>query len=236
MTASSATASTFLVAVLIPGDDASPLQSLLVPAEERFATIIDPKNAINVIQSLLIRPTSEQPGLYGHHDPSATAMTHPNVRATRLAMACGLFSYRFHGDVIVSRGRHLAVDEIFSACCVSPDLRACLSLTVTIPEWLGNACRDNYHDADVLSRLAQVMNRPSEADENEDFDARSTASEDDPSGRDDKANPSSADIAKSEFVTKVPLCLHCRRPAFTLCPDCSGAYFCEPPATCRRNG
>lgn len=257
---------TAVTVVLVPWDEAQPLQSMML-AEEGIARRINPDDPINVISSLLIRPAAQQtPGLYVNHEPFAAAaaaattaapQSHPNVRATRLAMAYGLFSHRFHCDVIVSRGpqKHLALGDISAACCVTPDLRHTFELAADAANetsssstvaaaaaasavWLGNAARSNYHDAAVLSRLAQVMNRPNISNDSDEADSvcNSDNDENDDDTHDNPKNEDTALTKKEYFVTKVPLCLHCRRPASQLCQGCYGAYFCEPPATCREEG
>ena len=256
---------TAVTVVLVPWDEAQPLQSMML-AEEGIARRINSDDPINVISSLLIRPTADQtPGLYVHHEPAAAAAAtaaqqHPNVRATRLAMACGLFSHRFHGDVILSCGQqlhhNLALGEISAACGITSDLRPAFELAAaaaavvetssSIAEaassvWLGNAARNNYHDAAVLSRLAQVMNRPNTGHDNDEADSVCSSDTDDDDDDNTSEHPKNQDPASTKkerfvVVSKVPLCLHCRRPASQLCQGCSGAYFCEPPATCRKDG
>jgi hypothetical protein len=219
-----------ITVVLVPWDDSKPLITLII-VQSGIASIVDPSDPTNVVKTLLIRPIHQQPGLYAHHEPSTQ---YPNVRATRLAMACGLFRHRFHGDVILSRGPHLRRADILAACCISADLRPSMISHTKVPEWLANACRNNYHDAAVLTRLADVMNRPDGCDEDDDSDS---SVDDDGSNDEESLGNSQIDkAAKDEIVTKVTLCLYCRRPASKLCEDCSGAYFCEPPATCRTDG
>lgn len=48
-------------------------------------------------------------------------------------------------------------------------------------------------------------------------------------GSDDDTTGSST----RQFIAKEPLCLQCRGPSRTLCPDCEGVYFCPPPRNCR---
>lgn len=106
-------------AVLVPWDESKPLASLTI-SEYDIVNRINSRDSINVRNTLLIRQTPiGVPGLYVHHEPQENDP--PNVRATRLAMACGMFHFRLRGDVILSRGRHcygLHVEEVADACCV----------------------------------------------------------------------------------------------------------------------
>jgi hypothetical protein len=214
--------------------------------DETIAGYIDPDSIVNVIKTLLLRPLEGVSGVYIHHEPS---QTDPNIRATRLAMSCGLLSMRLRGDVIISRtgGNSLAVDEIWSACCVSADLREEILSEMNgkrefpkVPDWLADASKNNYHDGAVLSRLNEVMKcsrtvkKDHENDDDEDDD-------DSNSWSDLSLNQITAslpqclqDNTECEFVATVPLCLQCRRPASKLC-ECLATYFCEPPMTCRRD-
>jgi len=285
--------------VLIPCDDSQPLQPLWVESEADIAKrvllqhdeimlALDEMMLQNVIGTLLVR--SE--GLYAHHNPTDSRSIsscgepqppQPNIRATRLAMACGRLSLRLRGNVIVSRRlRTLQVEEISAAACASYDLRRpileqlLLSLqeqttnpaaitTAAIPLWLTNASRENYHDAAVLQRLATVMTKISSDDSNQPDDHNDDdESSSNSGGCDDGIETSlnsaaagddddiSAEIERQEafattrhqepspkarsFVTTVPLCLECRRPASDPCPNCEGAYFCAAPALCRAKG
>jgi len=255
--------------VFISYNESLPLQSLPVESEAEIASRIaasaaddaDEQDdlALNVIPSLLVRSV----GLYVHHNP-ATTQQHPNERATRLAMACGLLSMRLRGNVIVSFQQQqqqqassgdktsLEVDAIVAAACGSHDLRpeilsSLLSDATTQdddsvrfpapPEWLANASRENYHDAAVLQRLAAVMNQQEPSDDDDDGDSNSSGSSTSQSNCDnDKDQLANTEGSRRTFVTTVPLCLECRRPASELCPDCGGAYFCARPAPCRANG
>jgi hypothetical protein len=144
----------------------------------------------DVFEIPLLRPFHDSPGLYAYHlhSYSATMSTSQlaNVRATRLALACGLLSMRLWGDVLISRSHptrqprwfSLTVEELHDACVMSPDLRrsllselkrqmqgkdasisedAAASHSTGTPNWLLNAAQQNYHDAAAIARLAQVM-------------------------------------------------------------------------------
>jgi len=137
-------------------------------------------------------------GLYAYfHIPSPQRHTHSirNVRATRLAMACGLHSLRFYGPVVLVRSfgcsynfMNLSINEVWGACCISPDLRHSILLDIAskmgflkdgntdnnnngggggvieVPEWLADAAQQNYHDEAELNKVIQAMNPPSECD------------------------------------------------------------------------
>ena len=247
--------------VYIPWDDAEPLQSLSFESEEeipkRIAGAGNDIDALNVIATILVRSH----GLYAHHNPSAASSGSqqqqlPNVRATRLSMACGLLSMRLCGAVIISRQStftdqgplRLTVDEIYTAACGSYDLRQSILEQVLLgdgcsslpPEWLMNAARENYHDAAFLQRLASVMQCREDVDFSEDNDSDGQSDEQSSSGSDvcgdftqfQTTNPKTGPTRT--FVTHVPLCLECRRPTKDLCPTCEGAYFCS--TTCRSKG
>jgi hypothetical protein len=53
---------------------------------------------------------------------------------------------------------------------------------------------------------------------------------------DSAVTPSALNTAKQFFIARTSLCLHCRGPSTSLCPDCEGAYFCEEPRHCRQSG
>jgi hypothetical protein len=254
--------------VVIPFDTSQPLYSINVAAvEDRdtednkslasphirvtqvLTSIIEPEIPENVVPTLLLRQRNDVASLYAFHDPSQNREW-PNIHATRLAIACGLFSFRFHGNVVLVRGtihnlQPLELNDILSACCISPDLRdstlaALVEVkshdiaTTAVPEWIGNACRYNYQDVLVLRKLADVMNSPSVFDDDEENveNCTSEASNGHVSPTHDKI----VTPKPREFVTKVSLCLHCRRPSSTLCSTCSGAYFCAQSLPCRRDG
>ena len=182
--------------------------------------------------TLLIRPTEGRiPGLYAYSAVDES----PNVRATRIAMACGHLSLRFRGDVLLFRHFHtpLSLSDIYGAACVSPDLRESihrqLDNTTPIPHWIKQATQQNYHDVAALQEFALAMSATS-SDQVSSNLVDSDADEDDTGSLGvDKSNQASP----RQFVAKTPLCLECRQPCSVLCPDCQGCYFCEPPRTCR---
>jgi len=272
------------VMIVIPSDDKDPLSYLNVDSnnddgdddddadgdaiEREIRKILTRDDPENVVRTLLIRPRSDcdddgpTPGLYAYHEPSSPK-TCPNVRATRLSMACGIFHGRFYGNVIVRRSSpqcHLSLDHIDAACCWSPDLRTSLlkelllmqpsspsdsadeRMPICIPDWLASAAKNNYHDESVLQKFAAVMKmNPKCCIDSESSSSNSCSSgscNDNDNDSDESRVSSNAQSEKHvrEFVTHVPLCLHCRRPASTLCENCQGVYFCDLPRTCRRDG
>lgn len=110
-----------------------------------------------------------------------------NIRATSLAMACGLHSKRFYGDVYVGRlGYFPSVEDenVFqlSNCsltandikfaCYSPDLRLEILRRLnevgsieTLPEWILDTAKCNYEDASALAILASVMKKQNDHEE-----------------------------------------------------------------------
>jgi hypothetical protein len=241
-------------AVLVPWDERQPLESLTV-ASNSISILIHATDTINVDSTLVLRPTADLPGLYAHHyshhitttctidDKHEENLQGPNIRATRLAMACGLFRFRLRGNVILTRGTLgctsggiLLLEDVLGACSVSCDLRWIKQL----PDWLGNAAHHNYHDALVISRLATVMSRSDRDSDQEDTDVNDSEGDEDQeyngSLTDSSTTGNRRSVSMNETVTTVPLCLHCRKPAPQLCPDCKGAYFCDPPALCRFMG
>ena len=165
--------------VFIPYDESLPLQSLSVENEEEIATRIavsaaddaddDQQDAaLNVIPSLLVRSV----GLYVHHNPATTTTAqHPNVRATRLAMACGLLSMRLRGNVIVSFKQQassgdktsLEVDAIVAAACGSHDLRPEILRSLfldTTTQDDNSASFFQHHPSGWPMRVAKIITTP----------------------------------------------------------------------------
>jgi hypothetical protein len=271
--------------VLIPADESAPLKCQDVtwndgpdgpPSIQSLLLLHDIQdNAANInefrdlVEIPLLRPLQDTPGLYAYYlyNPNRNKNNDtndaPNIRATRLAMACGHLSMRLFGNILVTRSHptkqrwyDLSMDDIFGACEVSPDLRT-LSVqkellaesnrgtslvdptTINIPTWLANAAQQNYHDSAAISRMAQVMkNDKIEEEEGSDNSDGQIDDEHDkqPSSSHQASLEAPARALPCEFVAKSPLCLHCRRPTRRLCPDCLGAYFCPPPRDCRNIG
>jgi hypothetical protein len=93
------------------------MNDILIPSDERVplslcaASALVDKESFHGTATLLIRPRSiAEPGLYAYHESSPT----PNIRATRLAMFCGHWAFRFYGTVILSTDGTLT-DNVTSA-------------------------------------------------------------------------------------------------------------------------
>lgn len=221
-------------------------------------------DAIKLAPLLLPGPDDSSAGLYAYSSTADDYVLLKNVRATRLAMTCGNLSFRFHGDVLLFRangGRRwqdLTVTEIYGAACISLDLRPQIQAALrnkedvvnVVAEWLANAAQQNYHDTAAISRLASVMFRSDNCKKrNESSNDDSVTNNDDKTQNehnmvdktdkepffDSKVTPCTFHTAK-QFIARTSLCLHCRGPSFSLCPNCEGAYFCEEPHHCRRSG
>jgi hypothetical protein len=219
----------------------------------------------DVVRTLLLRPFTEQPGLYachGHSDSSSLRPSplRPNVRATRLCMACGLFSRRLYGDVVLMRDpiADLSLSSVHAILSITPDMRDNIAQSVvfndnqpsamvqSIPKWIADAAMRNYHDAKVLAQLAAAMTeRPhSGSDSDEYYTDNEDGENENGAAATTRVNVlslgmnmcESQALSKREIVTRVPLCLHCRRPSNSLCQGCQGAYFCDEPRSCRQDG
>jgi hypothetical protein len=126
----------------------------------------------------------------------------------------------------------------------------------SISDWIGNAAQEQYHDVAVLNRLHSVMTSPhhdleddNDDDDNDNTDNDATAvvhiqQRSNHSGHQcDKRTEMVSSIPPTSMsqkvitttvTTKLPLCYHCRKPAFTLCHQCNGVYFCD--TNCQRQG
>jgi len=200
------------------------------------------QNAV-LVETALLRNSESVVGAYAYSfsNISQTKPSYPNIRATRLAMACGLHSQRFTGDVYIGRlgyvanqlmNLDLSIRDVQNACECSPDLRhetlAALNGVnghVTSPEWLENAAQMNYHDGASLTALANAMTRAEISDADEESDDVSSSCS-------DESTPSSS-IPEQRVLTKIPLCWHCRGPASILCTVCEAVYFCDALRKCR---
>jgi hypothetical protein len=299
-------------AVVVPMDESKPLYSVAIPASffgnddlEAFTRNLqesnDNNNSLlegnpNIRQRLLVRTAADgTAGLYAYdvllHESSQEKdlLALNNVRATKLAMACGQFSCcKSWGNALLVRASiasrvdlDIYDDGIHQACCISPDLRTSIqqqiqdhnngtgnnsinnehSTVKRVPTWLGNALQQNYHDKAVLGKLAEVMTiaggqvSVDESDDDDD-DGQGTDSESPSSSPSHARQPTPTIIISmdahssvsttttttksnmTKFVTKQPLCLHCRRPANTLCAECKACYFCDTPPErqCRKVG
>ena len=205
----------------------------------------------------LLRPLGDSPGLYVYF--RSTQRSHPNIRGTRLAMACGLMSMRFHGDLVVTRANPsgtprwhtLTIPDVEGACEGSPDLRPNIQSEIAntregnqsvpmIPLWMKNVAQQNYHDAAALAEMAKVMTSKEVSEDDSEHDSSDL---DDSGGESDNDGdeiplPATCSPVNDAFTltAKSPLCLHCRRPTNYLCQGCLGAYFCPPPRDCITKG
>jgi hypothetical protein len=152
-----------------------------------------------------VPPQEEPEPSYGRSAPTnAPAALLPNVRATRLAMACGHLNLRLYGTVVLKAATLpglLKVSDVEYAACLSPDLRpdipASSSLETAaafgaIPEWLGGAAQHYYHDRAVLQRLTNAMTRPPEVDD-DDVDDDNTDDKDDDTNARERSSPIGSD-------------------------------------------
>ena len=242
-------------AVVVPCDETRPLICQEIPEDmddplEGLTTELNSDLKVeDVRQTLLLRTSSSSSdaGLVAYNVAVSEdqMLGIKNVRATRLALACGKFSLKLHGNVLLVRcsfssRANLSTDEVFGACCISFDLRPDIQKEMfestsyieqydyqtppSIPDWLGNALRNNYHDQVVLDKLANVMmegivdeNQSDSEGDNDSSSDSSSISVDKNTGTEFETNEN---LTKRQFVTKVPLCLHCRRPASNLCREC----------------
>ncbi|KAL7559501.1 hypothetical protein ACA910_010315 [Epithemia clementina (nom. ined.)] len=160
----------------------------------------------------------------------------------------------------------LSMEQLLAACTtpdVRPDILVKLvgSLSSSpsssspplqeVPQVIEDAVSNNYNDRAVLKKFQDVMKtRASFVSEDEisgdfvsfvdsegdAFDIDDDADEDDDDDDVEGASRSSDADGVQFTVTRVPLCLHCRRPASTLCEQCEATYFCDAPRKCREEG
>jgi hypothetical protein len=240
--------------VVIPSDEALEVEERLVGNDlsEAIANIVmqtygnDSEDPLDVISTILVR---EPVRVYVYHYPAAATRpteARPNIRATRFAMACGHFAMRFKGTVVLTIERtpgvndhHLALSSVMAAT-QNCDLRPhCLGDDHgDLPDWLLGACRNTYHDAAALQKLADVMvsdatTSDSEPNDNDNADADIDVEDGDPASR-GQSERDADEESREAATTAVPLCLWCRRPSSRLCARCHGVYFCN--AECEANG
>lgn len=239
--------------VLVP--EIGDLKTCLVSWDERSAEISSFQKDIrgileesDYLETPLLRPREGEAGLYAYYNIPNVKEGRENIRATRLAMACGLLSTRFFGPVLMVRSfggkwQNLAENEIYGASSISSDLRESIQEEINkdmggtfdrvpaIPEWLANAAQQNYHDGAELAKVISAMNPSKQHEDSSGSDSDNTVI--------NEVGSEGDNISHSEFVAKSPLCLHCRRPASDSCQGCHGAYFCTPAKTgrdCGQNG
>ena len=203
----------------------------------------------------LLRPLRDSPGLYAYFCSGATATTMPNIRATRLAMACGLMSLRFGGNVVVARsnasGRprwfDVTTENIQAACGISPDLRPniqneiatvdCIVLPEngeqlsTIPQWIKNAAEQNYHDAAAVARMVDVMKSEEKYEDDSESDQSDDDDDDDGSdnsGDDDNGRDNDSDESNRE---RIPVSNECSatKESFTVTAKSPLCLHCRRP-------
>jgi len=231
-----------MFSVLVPCDERQPIEQIELSkgestrGREITSGLWSDPSSDDVRDTLLCRPTASSAGLQASHACQKDRDDSPNIRATRLAMACGLFRYRFYGNVLFTRvsaagsprpNDVLHLSDIRVACHTTPDLRKTIrqemlsTISDDLPDWILNAAQANYHDAAVLAQLAAAM---TEDDEMSHGDASSDVT----------VGVCRRETMPSTFVrAKSPLCIHCRRPASRLCSGCQGVYFCDLPRRCQ---
>lgn len=188
-----------------------------------------------------------------------------NIRATTFGMTCGLLNARFVGDVVIlnvvaigrrpDKNPQMTLDD-FMAACKTPDIRSAtlqqlgVDLGHEIPRIIGDAVLNNYQDRTVLNKFNSAMKRRNSDEFNystsgETVEEYMLANSDAESEPDDVllsfdgdaiSSNGAEEIMREEVVTHVTLCYYCRRPASTLCEESGGAYFCDPPRTCKQDG
>jgi len=198
--------------LLVPAAESSPIKPLQCSNSDHKSFVSDIQHLINsedsenVVPTLLVRSTATEAGMTAYAYPKAKE---PNLRATRLAFGCGMWSLRFRGDVLLTRTtRDLeAIDQALE----TSDWR-----DISGPRWLLDAARNNYHDAEALQKLASVMK-----------DAGSNSGSELASDDESEAAESVDNMFREHIPLKAPLCLNCRKVCTELCPGCSGVYFCS---------
>jgi len=231
-----------VLAVIVPADESKPLleqeisedmddhlESLTRTLQQETGMIVE-----DVRQTLLLRSTcSGEAGLMAYHVtttavPAGTTMScleTKNVRATRLAMACGKFACKFYGTVLLVRSslsarQNLRIDEVLRACCISLDLRPSVQqemlpqstttkslfdeysnkIPPPVPIWLGNALKQNYHDQVAIDKLADVM-KPRNMD---DDDSESSSDDDDDDDDGEEVIPGPRKLPQTTSVRNLP--------------------------------
>lgn len=239
--------------VLIPSDLSKPLKTHYISWDETGSAKIDhgilsllhQDEDIEIsnfdamddrIEVPLLRPgnSTDSPGLYAYYRSYGRLKSQPtpNVRATRLAMAVGLMSLRFHGDVLIARshpsGRprwsNVTIEDLRGAC-ISPDLRSKNQNELmcgigddsvredmeVAPLWIKNAAQKNYHDAVAIARLRKVMKNEKKHQQNvgDENDSNSNDDDDNCDENDSDSNDDNCDddddddeVTKKETTTK----------------------------------
>lgn len=243
----------------VPSGDVLP-QHLAAEAKSS-ATAADTTSSDQVEYEVVpLRRMSDQvPGVYAYYRRmyDNRVAKQPNMRATCLLMSTGQHSKRFYGDIYIGRyGRDsgevqnldLLSREIYWGCA-SPDLRVNILQKVgkmnnkeeheqdfVIPNWLSDASRENYRDSIQISALAAAFDAKSKKESDDSSSSRSDDERASSLSSDDDEDDDSESEDDTPKLRNVTLCLHCRGPAPFLCQSCGGAYFCEDPRPCVRNG
>jgi len=183
--------------VLIPSDSSTTLQTLLFEPSHKNdrKTLVgdqlscylqnqikgsDQQIQVTPLKRIEDNVSPSTAGVYAYYVHNNENQAIGNKRATILAMACGLLSRRFWGDVYISRlgyftdgeneCRHLknlsiTSEDIKIACFAGPDLRVgSLSANysninhndIKLPNWLVNAAKSNYEDSASLNALVSI--------------------------------------------------------------------------------
>ena len=200
-------------------------------------------------------------GIYAYNININLPIQKPNIRATCLAMACGLHTSRFQGDVFISKLGYDQNQQIMNMDisekeirygCISPDIRKDIISnllvmkqqdgeneqkandfeTISIPSWLANAAKFNYEDTSALEALAEVMNKNAVLDQTD----TSSDEEESLASDDSTENDQICQEEPKNFIAKQSLCLHCRGNCDNPCKTCEGAYFCLEPRLCSKAG
>ena len=228
--------------VLIPSDLSKPLKTHYISWDETGSAKIDhgilsllhQDEDIEIsnfdamddrIEVPLLRPgnSTDSPGLYAYYRSYGRLKSQPtpNVRATRLAMAVGLMSLRFHGDVLIARshpsGRprwsNVTIEDLRGAC-ISPDLRSKNQNELmcgigddsvredmeVAPLWIKNAAQKNYHDAVAIARLRKVMKNEKKHQQNVGDENDSNSNDDDDDNCDENDSDSNDDNCDDDDV------------------------------------
>jgi hypothetical protein len=254
-----------VLVVKIPEDTALPLTEEIVDsvrgdAIPSYLEIGSSGDAV-VDTSVLIRYSENSPGLYAYSISSTSFSKRdiPNVRATTLAMACGLHSKRFIGDVYIGRLGYTTasglgnIDVTAKDICQAvhtPDLRESFVQEMvptslsdetsvnTPPDWLCSGAQRNYHDNKSMAALASAMTRDVANSDDESCSTSEPVSDNElveclSTNVDERVGSNKTTPA---IKCEATYCLHCRRPATTLCNNCNAAYFCEEPRKCKDIG
>lgn len=242
--------------VKIPSDPSLPLseENLDSTKGDAIPSYLDSQTNDDVVvdTTVLIRHSHKSAGLYAYSISSTSFSRQdvPNVRATTLAMACGLHYKRFMNDVYIGRLGHNAVSGLTNfdvlgkdihTAVLTPDLREtfiaemsqnmsnggdiCVEIS---PDWLCSGAMENYQDGKLMASLVAAMTRSEEHCDDSDSSTLESESDSNLKNDDIQVGP-----CRKTLIANMTLCLHCRQPATTLCIECNEAYFCEEPRRCK---